>query len=80
MAEPKKAAPRDKGESLASQRYAVTHMAHFINNRLEPIGAIVQLPKGVKAGRYLVAVDAAGRPLKAGAAPDESAESGKKAE
>lgn len=51
-----RAAPRVKQPKFQDQRYRVTEVPHFINGRLEPVGAIVVLPEGVKPGRKLVAV------------------------
>lgn len=61
----KKAAPREKGTQFGEQAYRVTDRAHYINLKLEPIGAIVYLPEGVKPGKYLVPVDDEGNEVKA---------------
>lgn len=58
-----KAAPRDKELNLQPTRYLVTQSPHFINGNIEPVGAIVSLPKGVEPGKKLVEVDAAGNPV-----------------
>lgn len=60
-----KAAPREKNLDLQPARYRVTETVHYINGKLEPVGAIVTLPKGVKPGQKLIEVDTEGNPVKA---------------
>lgn len=69
----KKAAPREKGTVFAEQAYRVTDRPHFINLKMEPVGAIVHLPEGVEPGQYLVPVDEDGNEIKA-KAPEKPAE------
>lgn len=49
---PTKAAPREKTVESGDQRYRVKHVS-FINGSLQPVGTVVKLPKGVKAGKHL---------------------------
>lgn len=63
MNETKKAAPREKPVAADAKRYRVTHAVHFIGGNLQPVGAIVQLPAGVKPGQYLVEVGVDGEPI-----------------
>lgn len=49
---PTKAAPREKAVESGDERYRVKQ-ASFINGSLQPVGAVVQLPKGVKPGKHL---------------------------
>jgi hypothetical protein len=68
----KKAAPREKNHAFGDQRYKVTNVPHFINGSIEPVGAFVFLPTGVKAGKYLVAVDDDGNEIKPKAEPEKA--------
>lgn len=49
---PTKAAPREKTVESGDQEYRVKQQS-FINGSLQPAGAVVRLPKGVKPGKHL---------------------------
>ncbi|MDQ8050733.1 hypothetical protein [Luteibacter sp.] len=70
----KKAAPREKGTVFGEQLYRVTDRAHYINLKLEPVGAIVRLPEGVEPGKHLVPVDEDGNEIVEKKAPEKPAE------
>lgn len=61
----KRAAPREKAVQFSEARYLVTEVPHFINGAIQPVGAIVSLPEGVKPGKKLIEVDDDGNPVKA---------------
>lgn len=44
-------------------RFKVTHVPHFIGGRLRPVGEVLELPEGVKPGRYLEPVADEPRPV-----------------